>query len=642
MAQKGMAPTGVDLELPVDIRVDQLAEFCAMAVSIAEVAMPDKDFVGLALKELSLTGERETFDVIANAKGQGGVPYAWYYTAGAYLGHGKGRGASPEEWQTVIERLAETIAHAIENKTAKELNVDRWDDLRVYVQRVLTFGLDTENTASLKETAALELARYSAAKAKGRGATTVCSLCSSAYEIEPQREAGLLFAPQVYTNKQPLHGSKAIRNICTICEIEMMLRQILMNHGGALGSRFEGRRVRYLYFYPTYFFTPETLAQLRILYNRLKRVSFTSLRKALLIEQNGHTKLRLDAGSLQKLQPLLMEPETDGPPQKDKMFRLHFPEKQPVTFYFLGVPPPSRDAKDAEAWVNPAFLALLLPLALDVKVVASESPLPLLTEADELDETVFLDAPHAFVSNLMGKERITLEGLLPQLQALTAAYCIHMDANANFKKADYRWHAIPPLARNVAADSLYTFYYLKKWQRSNDADMAPVDKARLYLQFESIFTALKGGNPMSHARQLTEDYMQFYRHKRRNSNSILRPISIASRAILKADPRLFDREGLTEAVRGELRDFMDRVGKGSADGRFAPGSNWESREVAMRRFAEYFVGTIFHDIMRGDKSALRGKQLNLMKNACEVIYRDAATKEWDDKHPDDEEDSAEE
>jgi CRISPR type I-D-associated protein Csc3/Cas10d len=35
--------------------------------------------------------------------------------------------------------------------------------------------------------------------------------------------------------------------------------------------------------------------------------------------------------------------------------------------------------------------ALILPLALDVKVVASESPTPLMTEADELDETVFMD-----------------------------------------------------------------------------------------------------------------------------------------------------------------------------------------------------------------------------------------------------------
>lgn len=48
----------------------------------------------------------------------------------------------------------------------------------------------------------------------------------------------------------------------------------------------------------------------------------------------------------------------------------------------------------------------------------------------------------------------------------------------------------------------------------------------------------------------------------------------------------------------------------------------------MRGFAEYFVGVIFFDKLRADKSALRGKQLNLLKNACEVIYVDATAQEW--------------
>ena len=641
MADKAMVPEGIDLNLPNDIRVDQLAEFCAIGTKIVEEVSPLVDATELVLRKLGLTRERKTFDVIANAKGGGGVAYQWYYVAGVYLERGKGKGATPDEWRTLIEEIAQLLAKAVEGHQPETTATDEWSDLRTYVQQVLTFGPDAseDQGTALRETVALELARYSAAKTKGRAATAVCSLCSSAFEINPQREAGLLFAPQVYTNKQPLHGSKAIRNICRICETEMMLRQILMNHGGALGSRFEGRRVRYLYFYPTYFFTPETLAQLQIMYRRLRRVSFTSVRKALLTEENGRAELRLDAAAFQRLQPLLMESETTDPGTTDRMFRFHFPEQQPVAFYFLGVPPPSRDAKEAEAWINPAFLALILPLALDVKVVASESPMPLLVEADELDETVFLDAPHDFVNDLMGRERITLEGLLPRLQALTAAYLVHLDGNANFKKADYRWHTIPPLARNLAADPLWTFAYLKKWQRANGIDAVPADKAHLYLQMIEPLIALKGGDPMSHARTLTELYMQFYRAKRRNSNSILRPISIASQAILEADPRLFDPEGLTEAVRGELRDFMDRVQSNRADGRLAPGSNWESREAAMRQFAEYFVSTVFIETLRGDKSALRGKQLNLLKNACEVIYRDAATQEWRDKQAPEEEES---
>ena len=120
--------------------------------------------------------------------------------------------------------------------------------------------------------------------------------------------------------------------------------------------------------------------------------------------------------------------------------------------------------------MNPAFLALALPLAVDVKVVATESSMPLLTEADELDETVFMDAPHDFVKDILGRERIPLEQILPKLQALTAAYLVHLDGNANFAKGDYRWHTLPPLARNLAGDPLWAFAYLKKWQRAQGLD----------------------------------------------------------------------------------------------------------------------------------------------------------------------------
>ena len=145
---------------------------------------------------------------------------------------------------------------------------------------------------------------------------------------------------------------------------------------------------------------------------------------------------------------------------------------------------------------------------------------------------------------------------------------------------------------------------------------------------------------MSHARQLTELYRQFYQHKGRpNSNSILRPITVASRAMLDADSRLFgDRESLIEVVYGAIYSFMDRVARRSADGNFARGSNYESRETAMKAFASYFVTDIYFDALGGDTAALRGKQLNLLKNTCEVIYLDAEATYWRERNaaPDDE------
>ena len=138
---------------------------------------------------------------------------------------------------------------------------------------------------------------------------------------------------------------------------------------------------------------------------------------------------------------------------------------------------------------------------------------------------------------------------------------------------------------------------------------------------------------MTHAQELTEHYRRFYRARRSNSNSILRPIAIASRTILDADPRLFPgRAGLIEAVVGALAAFMERVHEGRADGRLAIGSTHESRAAAIRAFAEYFVGDIYFDTLNGDASALRGKQLNLLKNACEVIYRDEESRFWRERN----------
>jgi CRISPR-associated protein Csc3 len=207
---------------------------------------------------------------------------------------------------------------------------------------------------------------------------------------------------------------------------------------------------------------------------------------------------------------------------------------------------------------------------------------------------------------------------------LTTAYLIHTDANtAPGSNNFYRWQDLPALARALDESPLYAFYYLKKWQRKKKFDSIPASKARQYLDY---FTYLKGENDMSHARYLTELYLKFYRSKRYNSNSILRPISIAASTILDADERIFDQEGLVEAVYGELYSYIDRAGRERL-AYYPKGSDRKSREQAMMKFADYFVNDLFYDALQGDKSALRGKQLNLLKSACEVIYRDEVARQ---------------
>lgn len=621
--------SSVDLDLSDDIRVDQLAEWCYFTESLIDVKASDFDVTSFFLTALELEDLRSAFEAVPRDNRAGGVGYQWYFAAGHYLKRHPGK--DPAEWQAVVERLAERLVAALQekNRVDSSSSSDSWQEFRAYVQQILSFGPIVQAPDTGLSLFSAEFDRYQNAKRTGRGRSAVCSLCSSPFEVTKQQESAILFAPQVYSNKLPLHGATAIRDICPICSLEIMLRQILMNRSNASGSRFEGRQVRYLYFYPTYFFSPETLEVFRVIHNRLQRIGFTELRRQLMKGErdSGLALLRLDAPTLQRLEPLLLSTQDLTDSDEDRYVRMHFPEHEPVTFYFLGIPPPARDAKDAEAWVHPAFLALLLPVCLDAKVVASTSPLPLLLEANEMPETVFLDGAHPFVQALVGRERINVDQVLPCLQRLIVGYLIHVDAHSQQGRNgwDYKWSKIPPLARDLAADVAYAFHYLKKWQRRNDTEGIPPSKAQ---QFVHYLTYLgEGGATMSHARTLVNVYRQFYRARRPNSNSILRPLSVASKTILSADRRLFDREGLTEAVRGELRAFMERVLAGSADGMFPPGSNRESREEAMQQFAAYFVDTIFYDTFRGDAAALRGRQLNLLKNACEVLYRDASAKD---------------
>lgn len=614
-------PAHVDLDLPDDLRVDQLAEWCFLAEKQVQERLPDFQTSSFLLSEMGLSALEDDFKAVPRDNRAGGVGYHWYFAAGYYIKkHG---GLSPEDVKDKAEAWAMKLSKAAQGElTAQSTGFNDWDDLRGYIHQNLTIS-SSGGKPDLRSAMQTELNRYSSAKRKGRGTTQVCALCSSSLRVDKQREAAVLFAPQVYSNKKPLNGSDAIRDICSICSMEMMLRQILMNRSAASGGDFEKRRVRYLFFYPMYFFTPETLEIVRSITNQMKRPSITDLRGQLVDKETGAADF--SPKTLQRLQEFMFSNPPD--PANDRYVRLHFPETETVTFDFIGVPPPSREPKDAEAWIHPALLSLVLPLCLDVKVVASEASTPLLLESGEINETVFLDAPHAAIQYLTGgKTRLNVDLVLPAAQRLLASYFIHVDANASSGAGgfDYRWQDIPATARALAESPLYAFHYLKKWQRKQKLDSLTTKKVNEYLQYVTYL----GDDPMTnHARELTQLYRQFYRAKRWNSNSILQPVSKTARAILDADTQMFGTpDALSDAVYGALHAFIDRAYREQLA--FPPrGSTRESQQTAMREFVSHFVSDIFFGVFRGDKSALRGKQLNLLKNACEVIYLDEAAKD---------------
>jgi CRISPR-associated protein Csc3 len=228
---------------------------------------------------------------------------------------------------------------------------------------------------------------------------------------------------------------------------------------------------------------------------------------------------------------------------------------------------------------------------------------------------------------------------LPALRRLVAAYSIHLDVN-NTSKDYYNWGALTGVARNLQTTPLYVFDYLNAWLRKQDTlDVAPAGRRAVYFDFYLRFDP--EGEAMSHVQELVRRYREFYRAKRRNakSNAILKPIEVAARALeetRKSGGVYASPEALTEAVAAEVSALMSRVRSRTAegkptfafiDGRWRRALTPEQERQKAYEFAEYFVKELFIKEYSGDRTRLTGKQLNLLKSACEFLYRRADDEE---------------
>ncbi|MFM6199975.1 MAG: type I-D CRISPR-associated protein Cas10d/Csc3, partial [Dolichospermum sp.] len=100
----------------------------------------------------------------------------------------------------------------------------------------------------------------------------------------------------------------------------------------------------------------------------------------------------------------------------------------------------------------------------------------------------------------------------------------------------------------------------------------------------------------------------------------LKPIDIAAETILKADSIVFDGETLTLAVAAEIFKLMDRVHSSTAEGRWMMNKREEERQAVLE-FSKYFVEDVFEKCFKSDRARLAGRQLNLIRDTCEFLYR---------------------
>jgi CRISPR-associated protein Csc3 len=629
------------LAAPLNLKlINQVAEFWGLTSYLPQIQ--EIEDINKSLKDLKLKGNT------------GGVPYEWYFLAAKYLEHNPGIEDVRESCGLVIAHIAKLIQPVIAQYSVS----DGWDDVKEWCDRVIMLPGETSSPADSADIFLKELANYNNAKKAGRGKQLICSISHSAYTVTEQMESAVLFTPQVYTNKQMLGGSNAKRNISSISGIEMMLRQILMNQTQAVGKRFEDGKYRYLYFYPTYYFTPETNKFLQRAYSGIVQTRFDTSIRNHFISRDLDVDLTRD--NYQSVDAFLIDDdlerktaldEKDPEFRRDRTFKLAYPDDQPLTFYFMAMPP-GKDPTDTESWIMPAWLALAFPMILDVKTVVSESPIPPFNDGAEFEESVFLDSAPQAIRILLGKDRFRLDHILEgwedsggsarssPLNTLTAAYAIHLDVNAKQGKTGYdaNWGKLTELAKDLDTSALYIFAYLAKWARSQKDEIGSPQKRQLYayhfypcfdpyIQFDQTleqFTVIDPDkSPMNHPKNLTELYRRFYRANKRfnpKANAVLKPLDSAAGTLLKADLRAFQGETLVMAVAAEVFKLMDRVHSSTAEGRWVLKNREEERQVILE-FARYFVVEVFEKSFAGDRARLDGKQLNLLKNTCEFLYR---------------------
>lgn len=596
--------------LATDLRVDHLAEFLGFVKRriFDELFPKTQGVTEVLLSTLGLQGENLTQ---VTQEQSGGVPTGWWVVAARYVA----AHATMDEdgLAEVLDRITETVtefiaARHLQPKKSSALS-EAFDD---YLRRVVE--LDPLMGMAQKASWAEELGQYVRAKA---GNQSLCSLCSSPYGAEEQAETAVPFVPQQYSNKTRLGSSKVRRGICPICTLEMMLRLVQQRNVSTKGghSIHQDERPIYLWIYPTYFFTAETARVVRKFILELKDLNMFDLRRHL-AESDPYSK------ALLSYEGFLVQSEKD---HAYGIYRQRYSEHDAASLFGFALHPIGKGATDTDSWILPTLYALALPLLLDVKVVASPSFIPLFGSGADFPQTVVLDAPHAFTRYVLGQDRFHVDELPAALERLLHLYDIHVDVFA--EPTDLHWPQVNALAKDVATDPKYVFYYYdhKKRKEENDTkeslDRWTVDR------YMKGYLALGGEKDMGMIGELVDGYAAFYRGGLGSAYGVLKPLNDAVDAIIDSSPDT-QKEDLVLMVAGAVGDLMQRVWNGEAEGRdpivmvhsdLAPAQRYALSRQKQADFARLVVEKLFYEYCEGDRGLLR-ERINRIRSAARFYY----------------------
>ena len=599
---EGKISEDILLDFEDDIRVDQLAEYLVEVEKLIGGFASRETVAHEMLSYLGMSKSQETFTSIPS---QGGVPLPWYFIAGKYLL--QNRGKDENDMRNLFGEIAKHVTEVFAKTIQNQPQSDNFTILRDYVKQTV----DINGHQNIHQDFQTELNRYTNSKKVGRGSDKGCSLCSSAFQTQESRETDVIFAPQVYSNKNPINSGRVRRGICQLCQLEMMLRQILIrSRWNLIGAGYESVKIKWIYLYPSYFFTPETSKVIGKAYQNLKSLNFFDIRRKFHKGRAATDLIELDEFIIDTKIPDI---------EKENLLKMDFSTNDLATFYFCGIPTLGTKPTDTESWAMPTLLGLLSTLAFNAKVVVTESQVPLYHSAEEFKETVVLNAPHPFVTHILQKERLRIDEVEKGLEKLSAIYDINIDAFRDGAKP--QWQHLNSVAGNIETDPLYVFHYLDVFRRKNKWDSFPKPKdgdifiPERYLQFYETL----GGDKMSLIEGIAERCFNFYGPADRfTPHSVLRVISLVEDTIINSESTI-KRIDLKWQARGVVQDLMRRIRNRSAQGYYRLPDAQEELE-AIKALVDYFYEEAFKNDCGEQRAILRARR-NLLNSGINAWYQ---------------------